>query len=268
MSILVACKQTDLPIILRTTRLLSHPWVKTGSHLTMSATENSSDKLCNQTTSDEDPTKPNLCLDNNIEDTFYGSQKDDVDGDQEIANRHYDEYISKFYNQGFREAMLVFKNEEGEDVNYSNGIHVLQKSFDQGYQTAFVISKELSTASTAVKTYLELLKEDTINPTNHTDDSTGHGSLHTFSVDHLRKLEQLNVDLDTAKVELGQLTTNEAIDTKVTPEPETGRTDITNNSSEERIAEIDANWRFKIKDALSNLQDLQIRCSELLSINF
>ena len=230
----------------------------------MTSNANSTDKLRDQTHQGEDSINQNLCLDGDIEDTFYGRQTNDLDYDQEITNRQYDQYITRFYNQGFRAAMLAFNNEE-RDINNSNDIHILQKSFDQGYQTAFVISKQLFTISTGVKTYLELLEKDNIDKRVPTENSTAH-LFQPFSVHLVSNIEKLNLDLDIAIVELGQLV-NDEVEIQIISKSKTSTTETNNNNSKERIAELDEKWRSKINNTL-NLQNLQIRASELLGIKF
>jgi hypothetical protein len=109
----------------------------------MSTDETSKEKTCDQTNLDENSTKQMLKEDNDIEDIFYGDQNDNVAFDQEIANKHFDNYGTKFYNEGFREALSFLEDEAGVDSSNAKDDHILQTSFDQGYETAFVISKQL-----------------------------------------------------------------------------------------------------------------------------
>ena len=108
----------------------------------MSTNENSKETTCAQIKLGEDSTKQLLKADYNSED-FYGDQSDNIAFDQEIANKQFDKYASKFYNEGFREALSFLEDEAGEDASNSKDDHILQTSFDQGYETVFVISKQL-----------------------------------------------------------------------------------------------------------------------------
>ena len=89
-----------------------------------------------------------------IEDVF--DQNEDVAFNREFANRQYKTYSSKFYNEGFREALSNLEEEAGADDSDLNDEKALQIAFDEGYQTAFSISKKLSILISAVKTYLDL----------------------------------------------------------------------------------------------------------------
>lgn len=182
-----------------------------------------------------------------IEDIFYGDQTDNIACDQEIANKQYDKYGTRFYNEGFREALSLLQDEAGVDASKEN---ILQASFDQGYETAFVTSKQLFSAITAVKTYLELGKKD---------------NSEAFSSEHVSDLEKLNLDLDAAKIKLDELV-KDGIGVSVTPESKASDSVNTNNSSQQSIVELDERWRSKINDII-NLQDLRMRSTKLLGID-
>jgi hypothetical protein len=95
----------------------------------MSTDETSKEKTCDQTNLDENSTKQMLKEDNDIEDIFYGDQNDNVAFDQEIANKHFDNYGTKFYNEGFREALSFLEDEAGVDSSNAKVALILQMRF-------------------------------------------------------------------------------------------------------------------------------------------
>ena len=84
-----------------------------------------------------------------------------------------------------------------------------------------------------VKIYLELLKKDSIDKRVPTENSTAH-LFQPFSVHLVSDIEKLNLDLDIAIVELGQLV-NDELEIQITPKSKTSTTETTNNSSKERM---------------------------------
>ena len=210
----------------------------------MSTNERWNEKISGQNILSEKPCKQALNADNDIGDIFYGDQSNNIACDQEITNKQYDMYSNKFYNEGFREALSVLDDKAGAGTSDSKDEHILQSSFDQGYETAFVISKQLYTVRTAIKTYLELLKVDNTN------------------IKHVSELEKLNLDLDAAKIKLDKLVQGEIV---ILVPPQSQASDTWNkfNSSHEKIVELDEKWRSTFNDII-NLQDLGLRCTRLL----
>lgn len=122
-----------------------------------------------------------------IDDIF--DQTDNVHYEKELANKQYDKYVGKFYNEGFREALYFLEDEAGAQPTNSKNEHALQISFDKGYETAFILAKEVTTLRNAAKIHLEFAKDDP----------------DVISSNDLTELQKLSSDLDSAKVKIDEL---------------------------------------------------------------
>jgi len=181
-----------------------------------------------------------------IDDIF--DQSVELNCDKEFANKQYDKYVESFYNAGFREALTFIEDESSADAINSEE-HALQSSFDKGYETAFTTSRKLSTLISAVKTYIDFLKENTEPQLQ----------------ENLRELESLNLELDAAKLKLNDLVKSSAVALIDDGLAEKNKID-TNITVQQRIANLDEKWCSKLSDTI-NLPDLQTRCNKLLDIN-
>ena len=90
-----------------------------------------------------------------VDDIF--DQTDSATFEQEFSNRQYDKYVSKFYNEGYREALSDLEDKASTETSESEN-NVLQTAFDKGYNSAFLVSKKLATLSASVKTHLMIYK--------------------------------------------------------------------------------------------------------------
>ena len=70
----------------------------------------------------------NVSVVDDIEDIF--DQTVQVADEKQFADKQYDKYTGRFYNEGFREALSALQDQaEGGKVN-SNDENILQKSFN------------------------------------------------------------------------------------------------------------------------------------------
>ena len=184
-----------------------------------------------------------------IDDVFYGDQTDNLLCDTEFSNKQYDRYVGKFYNEGFREALSFLEDEAGGDTSSSKDEHVLQISFDKGYESAFEISKQLSTLSNAIRTYLELSKN----------------APKTILNAELSDIEKLCADLEEAKLKLGELVNGGAI-ASTTNNDTREDTKEPNMSIQQKLANIDENWHSKLSEIIY-LPDLQKKCQLFLDLD-
>ena len=125
-----------------------------------------------------------------IDDVF--DQTDDVNHEQQFAQKQYDRYVGKFYNEGFREALSFLEDEAGAQPTNSENVHALQNSFDKGYETAFAAAKQFSTLRNGVKTYLEFVKD----------------APDLLSNNELTELKNIDIELDTEFLKFDELIKN------------------------------------------------------------
>ena len=125
-----------------------------------------------------------------IDDIF--DQTDNVHYEKELANKQYDKYVGKFYNEGFREALSFLEDDAAAQQPDSRNEHALQMSFDKGYETAFAAAKQFSTLRNGVKTYLELVKD----------------APDSLSNNELTELKNVDLELDTEFVKFEELIKN------------------------------------------------------------
>ena len=178
-----------------------------------------------------------------IEDVF--DQNEDVAFNREFADRQYKTYTSKFYNEGFREALSNLEDEAGADDSELNDEKALQIAFDEGYQTAFSISKKLSILISAVKTYLDLkcanLTEDILKDLKELDSDL------TVAQDKLLYLLRQNENLPVNEIS----TTN--VDTNMQVNPR------------ERTKIIDKQLCHQLKESVDFI-NLEKRCTAILNV--
>ena len=178
-----------------------------------------------------------------IEDVF--DQNEDVAFNREFADRQYKTYTSKFYNEGFREALSNLEDEAGADDSELNDEKALQIAFDEGYQTAFSISKKLSILISAVKTYLDLkcanLTEGILKDLKELDSDL------TVAQDKLLYLLRQNENLPVNEIS----TTN--VDTNMQVNPR------------ERTKIIDKQWCHQLKESVDFI-NLEKRCTAILNV--
>jgi hypothetical protein len=184
----------------------------------------------------------------------------------EFANKRYDKYTARFYNEGFREALSAVQDEADglKTTANSNAENILQKSFDCGYASCFQVARQLSTARVALKVYLEMYKDDGAIVNNRTSTGNDHG-VEDVSHVKLRELKRLNLDLDEAQIKLAELVKSGIDSAAVIPSFKTSDTANDNNLNDHqsRIVELDQSWRSKIND-LIDFKGLSKRMVELL----
>ena len=178
-----------------------------------------------------------------IEDVF--DQNEDVAFNREFANRQYKAYTSKFYNEGFREALSNLEDKAGEDDSDFYDEKALQIAFDKGYQTAFSISKKLSILISAVKTYSDLkcanLTEDKLKDLKELDSDL------TVAQDKLHYLLRQNENKPANEIS----TTNDNTHMEINPK--------------ERTKIIDKQWCHQFKESLDFI-NLEKRCKAILNV--
>ena len=178
-----------------------------------------------------------------IDDVF--DQNEDIAFNREFANRQYKAYTSKFYNEGFREALSNLEDKAGEDDSDLNDEKALQIAFDEGYQTAFSISKKLSILISAVKAYSDLkcanLTEDELKDLKELDSDL------TVAQDKLHYLLRQNENLGVNEIS----TTNDDTNMQVNPK--------------ERTKIIDKQWCHQIKESFDYI-NLEKRCKAILNV--
>jgi hypothetical protein len=181
-----------------------------------------------------------------IDDIF--DQTDNVHYEKELANKQYDKYVGKFYNEGFREALYFLEDEAGAQPTNSKNEHALQISFDKGYETAFILAKEVTTLRNAAKIYLEFAKDDP----------------DVLLSNDLTELQKLSTDLDLAKVKIDELVNGGTITATVDKDSEQ-QAKNTNISIEQEVDRLDGNWCSKFTEII-RLQELRNRCKLILDI--
>ena len=182
-----------------------------------------------------------------IDDIF--DQTDNVHYEKELANKQYDKYVGKFYNEGFREALSFLEDDAAAQQPDSKNEHALQMSFDKGYETAFVLAKQITTLKNAANVYLELAKDDP----------------NILSSNDLTELQKLSIEIDSAKVKLDEHVNGGAIAATVDKYANQG-TKNTNISIAHQVDKLDENWCSKLPEIIS-LQELRNRCKLILDID-
>ena len=114
----------------------------------MSRYEKSTEETLGQKKLNGSPNKQYVNAADDIEDTF--DQGDEIANEKQFANKEYDKYTEKFYNEGFREALFALEEQAAEGTSNSNNENVLQASFDQGYASALKIALQLFSAKSAL----------------------------------------------------------------------------------------------------------------------
>ena len=230
----------------------------------MSRHENSTEETCGQRKLNGSPNKQCVKAADDIEDTF--DQSDEVANEKEFANKTYDKYTERFYNEGFREALFALQEQAAEGTISSNDETLLQASFDQGYASALHVALQLSTAKSAVESYLELSKRDKVTYSKgNTNEITDQAVSEPVSNERLIEIDKLNSDLDEAQTKLTDLIEyrNSSCATDL-------NADMTKRNhgydNQNRVNEIDQMWKYKINE-LFDLQVLKERTATLLNIN-
>ena len=184
--------------------------------------------------------QPIISLEMDVDDIF--DQTDSATFEQEFSNRQYDKYVSKFYNEGYREALSDLEDKASTETSESEN-NVLQTAFDKGYNSAFLVSKKLATLSASVKTHLKIYKNISGSEV----------------IQKKQQLENISVEIETTELRIkyflkGYESTSkkEQYDTKL--------------STEQQIANHDEEWCSKFRHIV-DLDDLQHRCVSLLDID-
>ena len=180
-----------------------------------------------------------------IDDIF--DQTDNVHYEKELANKQYDKYVGTFYNEGFREALSFLEDEAGAQPTNSKNEHALQISFDKGYETAFIIAKQVATLGNAAKIKLEFAKDDP----------------DILSSNELTELQKLSTDLDLARAKIDELVSGGTI--TASGDNGTEQEKNTNISIEKEVDRLDANWCSKLTEIIC-LHELRDRCKVILDI--
>ena len=182
---------------------------------------------------------PIISLEMDVDDIF--DQTDSATFEQEFSNRQYDKYVSKFYNEGYREALSDLEDKASTETSESEN-NVLQTAFDKGYNSAFLVSKKLATLSASVKTYLKAYKNISGSEV----------------IQKKQQLENISVEIETTELSIKDFLKGY----ESTPKKEQYDTKL---STEQQIANIDEEWCSKFRDIV-DLEDLQNRCANLLDI--
>lgn len=175
-----------------------------------------------------------------VEDIF--DQTDDATSEQEFSNRQYDKYASKFYNEGYREALSNLEDIASTETSESEN-NVLQTGFDKGYNSAFLVSKKLATLSASVKTHLKMYKTVSGSEVNQKK----------------QQLENISVEIETTELRIKDFLNGY----ESTPKMEQYDTKL---STEQQIANLDEDWCSKFRDIV-DLDDLHHRCVNLIDID-
>ena len=174
-----------------------------------------------------------------VDDIF--DQTDSATFEQEFSNRQYDKYVSKFYNEGYREALSHLEDNASTKTSESEN-NVLQTAFDKGYNSTFLVSKKLATLSASVKTHLMIYKNISGSEV----------------IQKKQQLENISVEIKTTEMRIKDFLKGY----ESTPKKEHD----TKLSTEQQIANLDEEWCSKLRDIV-DLDDLQHRCANLLDID-